>query len=74
MHQLYHDTFKDTPAMYTKLIVGNRIRRQAHNELIRKRPNKALLKNTTITKKKLEKPKPNVQQTTTITEPVSTEY
>ncbi|CAF4306645.1 unnamed protein product, partial [Rotaria magnacalcarata] len=50
MHQLYHDTFKDTPAMYTKLIVGNRIRRQAHNKLIRKRPNKALLKNTTITK------------------------
>ncbi|CAF5037244.1 unnamed protein product, partial [Rotaria socialis] len=45
MHQVYHDTFKDTPAMYTKLIVGNRIRRQAHNELIHKRPNQALLQN-----------------------------
>ncbi|CAF4441696.1 unnamed protein product, partial [Rotaria magnacalcarata] len=50
MHQVYHDTFKDTPAMYTKLIVGNRIRRQTHNELIRKRPNKKLLQNTTIIK------------------------
>ncbi|CAM2730001.1 unnamed protein product, partial [Rotaria socialis] len=32
MHQVYHETFKDTPAMYTKLIFGNRIRRQTHNE------------------------------------------
>ncbi|CAM4973834.1 unnamed protein product [Rotaria socialis] len=74
MHQVYHDTFKDTPAVYTKLIVVDRIRRQAHNELIRKRPNKTLLQTTTITKKKLQTPKINVQQTTTITEPVSTEY
>ncbi|CAM4849714.1 unnamed protein product, partial [Rotaria magnacalcarata] len=50
MHQVYYDTFKDTPAMYTKLIVGNRIRHPAHNELIRKRPNKTLLQNTTTTK------------------------
>ncbi|CAF1393904.1 unnamed protein product, partial [Rotaria magnacalcarata] len=52
MHQVYHDTFKDTPAMYTKLIVGNRVRPQTHNELIRKRPNKNLLQNTTIIKSK----------------------
>ncbi|CAF2043506.1 unnamed protein product, partial [Rotaria magnacalcarata] len=48
MHQVYHDTFKDTPAMYTKLMVGNRIRRQTHNELIRKQPKKTLLQNKTI--------------------------
>ncbi|CAF4392485.1 unnamed protein product [Rotaria magnacalcarata] len=52
MHQVYNHAFKDTPAMYTKQIVGNRIRRPAHNELIRKRPNKTLLRNTTTTKKK----------------------
>ncbi|CAF3327431.1 unnamed protein product [Rotaria socialis] len=34
MHQIYHHAFKDTPAMYTKQIVGNRNRRSAHNELI----------------------------------------
>ncbi|CAM4845707.1 unnamed protein product [Rotaria magnacalcarata] len=50
MHQVYNHAFKDTPAMYTKQIVGNRIRRPAHNELIRKRPNKTLLRNTTTTK------------------------
>ncbi|CAF3697984.1 unnamed protein product, partial [Rotaria socialis] len=52
MHQVYNHAFKDTPAMYTKQIVGNRIRRPAHNELIRKRPNKTLLQNTTTTKSK----------------------
>ncbi|CAF2107059.1 unnamed protein product [Rotaria magnacalcarata] len=50
MHQVYHDTFKDTPAMYTNLIVVNRIRRQTQNELIRKRLNKKLLQNTTTIK------------------------
>ncbi|CAM4841792.1 unnamed protein product [Rotaria magnacalcarata] len=50
MHQVYHHAFKDTPAMYRKQIVGNRNRRQAQNELIRRRPNKTLLQNTTITK------------------------
>ncbi|CAM4931088.1 unnamed protein product, partial [Rotaria socialis] len=50
MHQVYQDTFKDTPAMYKKLMVGNRIRRQTHNELIRKRPKKPLLQNKTIIK------------------------
>ncbi|CAF3348121.1 unnamed protein product [Rotaria socialis] len=36
MHCVYEHIFKSTPAMYTKLIVGNRNRRQATNELIRK--------------------------------------
>ncbi|CAM4846375.1 unnamed protein product [Rotaria magnacalcarata] len=74
MHQVYHETFKDTPAMYTKLIFGNRIRRQTHNELIHKRPNKKLLQNTTIIKNKFEKQTMNQQQTTIIPEPPSTEY
>ncbi|CAF1666202.1 unnamed protein product [Rotaria magnacalcarata] len=52
MHEVYHHTFKDTPAMYTKQIVGNRNRRPAQNELIHKRPNRTLLKNKTIKKKK----------------------
>ncbi|CAM4850858.1 unnamed protein product [Rotaria magnacalcarata] len=43
MHQVYNHAFKDTPAMYTTQIVGNRIRRQAHNELIRKRPKKNIV-------------------------------
>ncbi|CAF5220478.1 unnamed protein product, partial [Rotaria magnacalcarata] len=74
MHQVYHDTFKDTPAMYTKLIVGNRIRRQTHNELIRKRPNKNFLRNTTIIKNKLGKKNMDQHQTTIIPGPPSTEY
>ncbi|CAF4506793.1 unnamed protein product [Rotaria socialis] len=74
MHQVYNHAFQDTPAMYTKQIVGNRNRRQAQNELIRKRPNKTLLQNTTITKKKLENKKTTLQQPTTITKPPSTQY
>ncbi|CAF2125012.1 unnamed protein product [Rotaria magnacalcarata] len=72
MHQVYHDAFKDTPAMYTKLIVGHRIRRQAQNELIHKRPNKTLLQNTAITKKTLEQNNTTLPQTTNIAEPAST--
>jgi hypothetical protein len=45
MHQVYEDMFKDTPAMNAKIIVGNRNRRDAKNELIRKRPLKRLLQN-----------------------------
>ncbi|CAF1982636.1 unnamed protein product, partial [Rotaria magnacalcarata] len=52
MHQVYNHAFKGAPAIYTKQIVGNRNRHQAQNELIRKRPNKTLLQNTTITKSK----------------------
>ncbi len=46
MHKLYDDIFGNTPAMYSKLIVGNRNRRNVQNELIRKRPKKTLLHNT----------------------------
>ncbi len=45
MHEKYEDVFKNTPAMDVKLIVGNRNRRVAKNDLIRKRPLKSLLKN-----------------------------
>ncbi|CAM4840032.1 unnamed protein product, partial [Rotaria magnacalcarata] len=45
MHHVYEHTFKSTPAMYTKLIVGNRNRRQASDELIHKRPTQAFLLN-----------------------------
>jgi hypothetical protein len=51
MHRVYEDVFKNTPAMYAKLIFGNRNRRDAKNELIRKRPKKSLFNNT-ITKSK----------------------
>ncbi|CAF1452182.1 unnamed protein product [Adineta steineri] len=43
MHQIYHNVFKNTPAMDLRLIVGNRNRRDAKNELIRKRPKRSLL-------------------------------
>ncbi|CAF4936211.1 unnamed protein product, partial [Rotaria socialis] len=45
MHHVYEDTFKSTPAMYTNLIVGNRNRRQASDELIHKRPTQPFLLN-----------------------------
>ena len=38
MHHAYADVFQNTPAMQIKLTVGNRNRRDAQNELIRKRP------------------------------------
>ena len=48
LHRVYDNTFKNTPAMHLKLVIGNRNRRDAKNELIRKRPKPALLKNTQI--------------------------
>jgi hypothetical protein len=51
MHQVYEDIFKETPAMNAKIIVGNRNRRDAKNELVRKRPTKRLLKNKTTQSK-----------------------
>jgi hypothetical protein len=51
MHHLYEETFVNTPAIYSKLIVGNRNRRNAQHELIRKRPNKALIHNTKLQNK-----------------------
>ncbi|CAF1540598.1 unnamed protein product [Adineta steineri] len=43
MHRVYQNVFKNTPAMDLKLIVDNRNRRKAKNELIRKRPKRSLL-------------------------------
>jgi hypothetical protein len=45
MHEKYADVFKNTPAMNVRLIVGNRNRRAATNDLIRKKPPKSLLTN-----------------------------
>jgi hypothetical protein len=45
MHQVYQNTFENSPAIYTKLVVGNRNRRNTQHELVRKRPKKTLLQN-----------------------------
>ncbi|CAF1255732.1 unnamed protein product [Adineta ricciae] len=45
MHQVYDSIFQNTPVADTKMIVGNRNRRDAKHELIRKRPKRSLLKN-----------------------------
>ncbi|CAF3604374.1 unnamed protein product [Rotaria socialis] len=42
-HQVYDNTFKDTPAADVKLIVGNKNRRSAKTELICKRPKQSIL-------------------------------
>ena len=43
MHRVYDNLFKGTPAADVKLIVGNKNRRPAKNELICKRPKQSLL-------------------------------
>lgn len=43
MHQVFGNVFKNIPAIDLKLIVGNRNRRDARNELVRKRPKRSLL-------------------------------
>jgi len=43
MHHIYENIFNNTPAMDLKLIVGNRNRRNQRNDLVQKRPKKALL-------------------------------
>ena len=45
MHQVYEHVFQNRPARYTRMVVGTRNRRDAKNELIRKRPNRTLLQN-----------------------------
>ena len=45
MHHVYQAVFQDTAASDIKMIVGNRNRRDARNELIQKRPQPFLLKN-----------------------------
>ena len=43
MHHIYDDVFHHTPVESSKMIVGTRNRRDARNDLIRKRPNRILL-------------------------------
>ena len=45
MHEVYGRAFRNTPAMDLTLVVGNRNRRDARTELIRKRPQQSLLRN-----------------------------
>ncbi|CAF4184958.1 unnamed protein product, partial [Rotaria magnacalcarata] len=45
MHRIFQETFANTPIIETKLIVGNRNQRNTMEELIRKRPRQAILKN-----------------------------
>ena len=45
MHQIYDATFRNTPAENVKMVVGSRNQKDARNDLIRKRPNRALLQN-----------------------------
>jgi len=45
MHQIFGNSFRNTPAMDIRLIVGNRNRRDAKKELIRKKPKPSLLQN-----------------------------
>jgi hypothetical protein len=53
MHKIYEDTFQNTYAMEVKIIVGNRNRRDTKNELIRKRPKRAILQNKPMESKYL---------------------
>lgn len=45
LHQVYGNGFKNTPAICVPLVVGNRNRRDARHELIRKKPKLSLLQN-----------------------------
>ncbi len=51
MHYVYANVFRNTPAMNLQLIVGNRNRRDAKNELVRKRPKPSILQNKRIKNK-----------------------
>ena len=51
MHKIYNNVFKNTPVEDLKLIVGTRNRRDAGNELIRKRPTQRLLQNKPLKSK-----------------------
>ncbi|CAF3064899.1 unnamed protein product [Rotaria socialis] len=55
MHQIYTDVFQQTAAMYTRLIVGNRNRRESQKELIRKCPTEGILQNKITKKPKKQK-------------------
>ena len=45
MHRIYKTTFRNTPIENQRLIVGYKNRRDAKHELIRKRPQRKLLRN-----------------------------
>ena len=45
LHQVHDKIFNNTPVQYLTLIVGNKNRRDARHELIRKRPKRLILKN-----------------------------
>ncbi|CAF2085198.1 unnamed protein product, partial [Rotaria magnacalcarata] len=45
MHRIFQETFANTPIIETKLIVGNRNRKNTMQELIRKCPRQAIIKN-----------------------------
>jgi hypothetical protein len=51
MHQVYDDVFQNRPAIYIRMVVGTRNRRDTKHELIRKRPKRTLVRNT-VTKRK----------------------
>ncbi|CAF4861540.1 unnamed protein product, partial [Rotaria socialis] len=63
MHQVYDNTFKDTPAADVKLIVGNKNRRPAKKELICKRPKQSLLINKPIKKPQRKRQQPRKDDT-----------
>ena len=48
MHQIYENTFTNSPGIYSRLVVGNHNRRNQQNERVRKRPLKRLLQNKTL--------------------------
>jgi hypothetical protein len=45
IHKIHHDVFDNTPAMDVRMIVDNRNRRTATDDLIHKKPLKSILKN-----------------------------
>ncbi|CAF4940347.1 unnamed protein product [Rotaria magnacalcarata] len=63
MHQVYDNTFKDTPAADVKLIVGNKNRRPAKKELICKRPKQSLLINKPFKKPQRKRQQPRKDDT-----------
>ena len=52
LHQVHDSIFHNTPVQDLRLIVGNRNRRDARHELIRKRPKRLMLKNIAKKRKK----------------------
>ncbi|CAF1257713.1 unnamed protein product [Rotaria sp. Silwood1] len=55
IHRVYDDVFRNTPKADVKLIVGNKNRRDAKNELIRKRPKQSTLRNKPMKSMSIQK-------------------